>query len=211
MSVFPRCCIRICSAMVGVPHRPLMPSLLTAFSWHLPSLGTKVREPAAIDWLSAELSVGASTTVQRVFKTFKYKQLSRERGWRAVYQRCVWGGDVPFVSDSPPGHKWCRPDTEGGNYLCYFFYVFGISVRQQTGRLIGQALSVGVVEQQVRIKREAGGSQPSERGGCAGAASPCCALSQPSVGAIDWSSAELRTATSQTYEAVPKRARIQGS
>ena len=28
-SVYPRCCIRICSAMVGVPHRPLLLSLPT--------------------------------------------------------------------------------------------------------------------------------------------------------------------------------------
>ena len=27
LSVYSRCCIRICSAMVGVPHRPLLPSL----------------------------------------------------------------------------------------------------------------------------------------------------------------------------------------
>ena len=29
LSVYSRCCIRICSAMVGVPHRPRLPSLPT--------------------------------------------------------------------------------------------------------------------------------------------------------------------------------------
>ena len=29
LSVYSRCCIPVCSVMVGVPHRPLLPSLLT--------------------------------------------------------------------------------------------------------------------------------------------------------------------------------------
>ena len=30
LSVYSRCCLRVCSAMVGVPHRPLLPSLPTS-------------------------------------------------------------------------------------------------------------------------------------------------------------------------------------
>ena len=33
LSVYSRCCARICSAMAGVPHRPLIPSLPTTRPW----------------------------------------------------------------------------------------------------------------------------------------------------------------------------------
>ena len=49
LSVYSRCCIRICSAMVGVPQCPLLPSLPTALQRHAPRRQAQRLEPPPCD------------------------------------------------------------------------------------------------------------------------------------------------------------------
>ena len=43
VGIYSRCCIRVFSAMVGVPHRPLLPSLPAAFPLAPPETGVSLQ------------------------------------------------------------------------------------------------------------------------------------------------------------------------